>query len=382
MWKCHACCVQRPRALHRLEAERAADAARQAAILRAWDVEQHALNVTVSMLTGKTLHLRVAAKATGAELRAIAATWFGVPRTEASLFLLESCSKRSDLCITDTEEFSGFAGESRQLQLQLIRAKCHSALSGSADTTLRLWDLSRGCCVAMLQGHSAAVLCVVANWPAHNALSGSADQSLRLWDIEHMRCVEVFQGHKGAVTCIAADWSGQVAISGSADRTLRLWGLDCGTCSQILTGHQSAVCAVVANWAKAQALSSSLDSELILWDLECGQCIQTFLAPRGSQSLQSRSVADVPSMGASSDDVHEQQNKYETVHPIFTNQESTCSRSTSTADGDEVPPCSVVRGSGDGTVQVWDQDGKVCLQTLHGHTGAVLCIAHSEVNFT
>jgi WD40 repeat protein len=338
------------------------------------------LNVTVSMLTGKTLHLRVAAKATGAELRAIAATWFGVPRTEARLCLLENCCKRNDLCITDTEDFSGFAAESRKLQLQLIRAKCHFALSGSADTTLRLWDLSRGCCAARLQGHSAAVLCVVANWPAHNALSGSSDQSLRLWDLEHMRCVEVFEGHEGAVTCLAADWSGKVAISGSADRTLRLWGLDCGTCSQVLTGHQSAICAVVVTWAKAQALSSSLDSELILWDLECGQCIQTFLAPRGSESLRSRCVADVPSMGACSDVVQEQHDKHEPVHPTFTIQERTCSRSNSTADGDELLPCSPVRGSGDGTVQVWDQDGKVCLQTLHGHTGAVLCIALSDSN--
>jgi len=263
--------------------------------------------------------------------------------------------------------------------LQLIRGKCRLALSGSADTTLRLWDLSRGCCVARLQGHSAAVLCVVANWPAYNALSGSADQSLRLWDLEQMRCVEAFQGHDGAVTCLAADWSGQLAISGSADRMLRLWDLNCGTCLQVLTGHQSAICGVAVNWAKAQALSNSLDCQLRLWDLECGQCIQTFLVPRGSESFQPRSVTDVLTMGACSD-VQEQQHKHEKVHLTSTIQESTCSRSTSTADGDEAPPRSPVRGSGDGTVQVWDQDGKVCLQMLQGHTGPVLCIALSESN--
>jgi len=379
MGKCHACCAQRPRALHRLEVERAADAARQARILRAWEVEQHALTLTISTLTGKTLHLRVAANATSAEVRSIAAKRLGVPQSEARLLLLANYGKRSDLCLADTDDFSEFAVESRQLQLQLIRSKGRLVLSGSADTTLRLWDLDRSCCVARLEGHQAAVLCVVVDWPALNALSGSADQCLRLWDLELMRCVEVLHGHASAVTCVAADWSGQLAISGSADRMLRLWSLKCGTCLQVLTGHQSAISGVAANWARAQVLSSSLDGELILWDLECSLCLQTFPGPGGTESFSSRRLADVSGIGTCSD-VQELHDEHGKVHPTSTVQETTCSQSTSTAHDNEVPPFRPVRGSEDGTVQEWDQDTNVCLQTLHGHTGAVTCIALSDSN--
>src|SRR5262245_52373867 len=51
-------------------------------------------------------------------------------------------------------------------------------------------------------------------------LTGSADGTLKLWDIATTRLVRTFTGHKGDVTAVAFSPDGTRAISGSRDKTI------------------------------------------------------------------------------------------------------------------------------------------------------------------
>jgi WD40 repeat protein len=55
-------------------------------------------------------------------------------------------------------------------------------VSGSSDSTIRLWDLARGAEAARLEGHSdwVTALCVL---PDSRLASGSEDNTIRLWDV-------------------------------------------------------------------------------------------------------------------------------------------------------------------------------------------------------
>jgi hypothetical protein len=98
--------------------------------------------------------------------------------------------------------------------------------SGSADGTIRLWDLSSGAETSQLEGDSGGV---TALWllPDGRLASGSADGTIRLWDssagVETGRLV----GHSAGVTALGLLPDGRLA-SGSADGTIRLWDLDAG----------------------------------------------------------------------------------------------------------------------------------------------------------
>ena len=94
------------------------------------------------------------------------------------------------------------------------------------DNTLRLWEVSSGCCVRTFEGHTENVESVCLTPDGRWALSGSADKTLRLWEVSTGRCVRTFEGHAGCVWSVCLSTDGRCAVSGSGDKTLRLWELD------------------------------------------------------------------------------------------------------------------------------------------------------------
>src|SRR5207245_6446662 len=63
----------------------------------------------------------------------------------------------------------------------------HTLASGSADNTVRLWDLidpGHPAPLATLTGHSAAVQGLAFSPDGHTLASGSEDNAVRLWDTD------------------------------------------------------------------------------------------------------------------------------------------------------------------------------------------------------
>jgi WD40 repeat protein len=52
------------------------------------------------------------------------------------------------------------------------------------------------------------------------AVTGSRDTTLRVWDIERGRALHVLAGHTGSVRCLEV--AGHMAVSGSYDTTARV----------------------------------------------------------------------------------------------------------------------------------------------------------------
>jgi len=93
-------------------------------------------------------------------------------------------------------------------------------VSGSDDTTLRVWDVETAQTVATLQGHESSVVAVAALSDGRVA-SGSHDGLVAVWNVEK-KTATVLSGHKSLVHAVAALPDGRV-ISGSDDKTLRIW---------------------------------------------------------------------------------------------------------------------------------------------------------------
>ena len=60
------------------------------------------------------------------------------------------------------------------------------------------------------------------------AVSGSADNTLRMWDLESGQTLQTLQGHTDWVLAAALTPDGRYAVSGSRDYTLRVWNLKDG----------------------------------------------------------------------------------------------------------------------------------------------------------
>merc|ERR1712060_899563 len=71
-----------------------------------------------------------------------------------------------------------------------------------------------------MKGHRDAVMSLAVDWVAWLALSGSADWTIRTWDLHNGSLMESVTGHKSSVTGLVAEWTSRRALSCSADKTL------------------------------------------------------------------------------------------------------------------------------------------------------------------
>jgi WD40 repeat protein len=99
--------------------------------------------------------------------------------------------------------------------------------SGSADHTIRLWDVASGQPRGAPSGHTNDVLSVAFSPNSTLLASGSEDHTIRLRDVAIGQPLGApLTGHTNYVQSVAFGPNGKLLASGSRDHTIRLWDLD------------------------------------------------------------------------------------------------------------------------------------------------------------
>jgi WD40 repeat protein len=70
-----------------------------------------------------------------------------------------------------------------------VSADGRTAVSGSEDGTVRVWDLAGGRCTAILKVHMSGVLDVAVSADGRTTVSWSHDETVRVWDLASGRCI-------------------------------------------------------------------------------------------------------------------------------------------------------------------------------------------------
>jgi WD40 repeat protein len=148
-------------------------------------------------------------------------------------------------------------------------------VSGSSDTTVRVWDLATGAPVGEpYAGHVGAVRSVaIGELEGQPLVVSGGDDGVRVWDLATGAPVgDPFAGQTGSVNSVAiGGLKGRpVAVSGSSDGTVRAWYLATGTMlAEPFTGHSDAVnsVAIAELEGRAVVVSGSSDKTVRVWDL-------------------------------------------------------------------------------------------------------------------
>jgi WD40 repeat protein len=100
------------------------------------------------------------------------------------------------------------------------------------------------------EGHNDFVESVAVTADGRTAVSGSRDRTVRVWDLVGGRCTAALEGHPGWVSSVSLSADGRTAVSGPYDRTVRVWDLALSRCTATHTeGSEEAHRA----WAKANS---------------------------------------------------------------------------------------------------------------------------------
>jgi WD40 repeat protein len=83
-------------------------------------------------------------------------------------------------------------------------------VSGSDDTTVRLWDAATGTPLQTLEGHSRAVISVAFSPDGKQVVSGSYDTTVRLWDAATGTPLQTLEGHSTRVSSMAFSTDGDL----------------------------------------------------------------------------------------------------------------------------------------------------------------------------
>ncbi len=167
-----------------------------------------------------------------------------------------------------TGQSRALEGHSDQVTAVALTADGRTAVSGSWDNTVRVWDLATGQSRA-LEGHSSLVTAVALTADGRTAVSGSWDNTVRVWDLATGQS-RALEAHRKLVTAVALTADGRTAVSGSDDKTVRVWDLATGR-SRALEGHSNRVTAVALTADGRTAVSGSDDKTVRVWDLATGQ---------------------------------------------------------------------------------------------------------------
>jgi Tol biopolymer transport system component len=247
-----------------------------------------------------------------------------------------------------------------------------SLVSGSEDTTIKVWDVAPGPDPNVLTGHKSNLSSLAFSEDGKTlAVADSLDQTVRLWDLVS-RKVALLRGHKAHLWRLAYAPDGRTLASTSSDGTIRLW--DAAGKKQLeefrLPGGDILGSAAFSPDGKLLAAGSWSSFSVRVWDLASGKQVAeltpgygyrvqfspdgTLLAAGSLNTVQLWDVATWQSAGALSGHTAE-------VYSF-----------AFAPDGR-----ALAVGTADGTLCVWDLAQKRKIASRKGHTSNVEFVAFS-----
>jgi len=148
------------------------------------------------------------------------------------------------------------------------------ALSGSWDSTLRLWDLNTGTTARRFVGHTRDVLSVAFSADNRQIVSGSRDRTINLWNtLGQLKVPIQDDGHKDWVSCVrfSPNVNQPLIVSAGWDKLVKVWSLKECKLRTDLAGHTGYVNTVTVSPDGSLCASGGKDGTAFLWDLNEGR---------------------------------------------------------------------------------------------------------------
>jgi len=97
--------------------------------------------------------------------------------------------------------------------------------TGSADRTIKIWDLASGTLKLTLTGHINCPRGLAVSTRHPYLFSCAEDKMVRCWDLEYNKAIRNYHGHLSAVYCLALHPTIDLLVTGGRDSVARVWDI-------------------------------------------------------------------------------------------------------------------------------------------------------------
>ncbi|MCA1992857.1 MAG: serine/threonine protein kinase, partial [Coleofasciculus sp. S288] len=248
--------------------------------------------------------------------------------------------------------------------------------SGSADKTIKIWNLDSAAVPYTLSGHLNLIDAVAFSPDGCTLASGSWDYTIKIWQVETGELLHTLCGHSGWIKSVAISPDGQNLASGSADKTIKIWNLGTGELQKTLSGHSSTVCAIAISPDGQNLASGSADKTIKIWNLSSGDIQLTLNGHSDAVNSFSFSPSGQILISGSADKTIKvwNLNSGTLLHTLNSHSESVNSVAIN------IEGNTLISGSADNTIKIWHPASGDLLYTLSGHSAGVTSVAISSDN--
>lgn len=141
-------------------------------------------------------------------------------------------------------------------------------VSGSADATIKSWDVATGNELGTFKGHTKSVAVVAYAPNGQTLVSGAADQMVKIWDLRTGQEIRTLGEHPKVILTVAYSPDGKTIVTAAHDKNIRVWNVATGKLEKTFPGPNSPMTSLVlAPNGKTVAVGSATGD---LWELDLG----------------------------------------------------------------------------------------------------------------
>lgn len=168
---------------------------------------------------------------------------------------LESTSAAGDVQVIKCKSLATHKAHDKDINSLDVAPNDRFLVSGSQDKTAKVWEIDyvysggkvvRGeiRLVGTCKGHKRGVWAVCFGRAERVLATGSADKTVRLWNLDDFTCVKTFEGHTNSVLRVDFLNAGMQIVSSASDGLVKLWNVREETCIATMDNHEDKVCAL------------------------------------------------------------------------------------------------------------------------------------------
>ena len=255
--------------------------------------------------------------------------------------------------------------------------------TGSADSTIKVWDIEKGFCTHNLKGHSGIISCLSFHPDAQRLLlaSGSDDSKVKIWDLYAKKALQTLEGHVSTVRGLGFSEDGETLITGGRDQVLLVWNWETKSLLKTIPIYESIEgLLVVQKNDELVVVTGGESGALKLWDMESSECTDV-MKPNGSYIISSLIRSETTNEMAAVTSDHNmlfhslsEENKIISTRQIAGYNDEILD-SIFVGDNDE----QIAIVSNTDHLRIYDLDGIFC-SLLYGHSDMIMNVCKSHDN--